>query len=342
MSTSISVIIPTHNRLPYLEKCLSGLADQRDALERLEVIIVADGCSDGTEAALSDASYPFRIKVLVEPGSGAAAARNRGAEAANAPLLLFLDDDVIPSSGLVKAHIEAHEGNSRCVVIGPYPLPVPKSGDLLRELLYQYWQRKIERMALPGRPPDFEDVVTGNLSVGAETFAAVGGFCRDFKRLEDYEFGIRLLGNGVEYRFAQEAHALHLETTDLRRSLEMMRRVGSAEVMLANHHPQVTPRLRLSRKDPVYAWVAFHTPTFCDLFAMAGEGALATAQWLGMRRVWKAGYGRLRRYWYWRGVADELGSDEEWRRQFAPTGTSTRQSAECHGLVPRRNSRRST
>jgi len=324
MSTSISVIIPTHNRLPYLQKCLSGLADQQDVLERLEVIVVADGCSDGTEAALSDALYPFKTKVLTEPGSGAAAARNRGAEAARSPLLLFLDDDVIPSPGLVKAHIEAHAGNPRCVVVGPYPLPVPQRGDLLREQLYRYWQRKIERMALPGRPPEFEDVVTGNLSVGAETFAAVGGFCQDFKRLEDYEFGIRLLGNGVEYRFAQEAHALHLETTDLRRSLQMIRRVGSAEVMLATLHPQVTSYLRLSRRDPAYAWVAFHAPRVGEVAATAGEGVLAVIQLLSARRVWEAVYGRLRLFWYWRGVADELSSLKEWKCRFGSKGTSRR------------------
>ena len=46
----ISVVIPTYNRLPILEKCLRALESQRlsDALEGFEVVVVDDGSTDGT------------------------------------------------------------------------------------------------------------------------------------------------------------------------------------------------------------------------------------------------------------------------------------------------------
>ena len=46
----ISVVIPTYNRLPILEKCLRALESQRlsDALEGFEVVVVDDGSDDGS------------------------------------------------------------------------------------------------------------------------------------------------------------------------------------------------------------------------------------------------------------------------------------------------------
>jgi glycosyltransferase involved in cell wall biosynthesis len=45
-----SVVIPTYNRRPILEKCLLALEDQRltTDLEAYEVVVVDDGSSDGT------------------------------------------------------------------------------------------------------------------------------------------------------------------------------------------------------------------------------------------------------------------------------------------------------
>ena len=51
----ISVVIPTYNRLPILEKCLRALESQRlsDALEGFEVVVVDDGSTDETPMLLA-------------------------------------------------------------------------------------------------------------------------------------------------------------------------------------------------------------------------------------------------------------------------------------------------
>ena len=45
-----SVVIPTYNRKPILEKCLLALEQQQlaGALDRYEVVVVDDGSTDGT------------------------------------------------------------------------------------------------------------------------------------------------------------------------------------------------------------------------------------------------------------------------------------------------------
>ena len=46
----VSVVIPTYNRRPILEKCLDALERQRfeGGLDQYEVVVVDDGSTDGT------------------------------------------------------------------------------------------------------------------------------------------------------------------------------------------------------------------------------------------------------------------------------------------------------
>ena len=51
----ISVIIPSHQRRSLVLRVLQSLADQDLDLRRFEVIVVCDGCSDGTAEAIREA-----------------------------------------------------------------------------------------------------------------------------------------------------------------------------------------------------------------------------------------------------------------------------------------------
>lgn len=88
MST-ISVIIPSHNRGHLLPRALdSVLAQTRPPAE---IIVVDDGSSDGTAAMLA-ADYP-EVRCLRQPNEGVSGARNRGIMAAQGEWIALLDSD---------------------------------------------------------------------------------------------------------------------------------------------------------------------------------------------------------------------------------------------------------
>lgn len=89
----ISFVVPTKNRLEWLPECLSGLLAQ--SVSDIEVIVVNDGSDDGTKELLEDFyAKDARVKIIHNPESiGGGLSRNKGNEAATAPIIAVCDDD---------------------------------------------------------------------------------------------------------------------------------------------------------------------------------------------------------------------------------------------------------
>ena len=88
-STLVSAIVPTYNRAGIVGDAIDSILGQ--TYPHVEVIVVDDGSTDGTQSVLN--RYGDRIRVITQENAGAAAARNRGVEAARGDLLAFLDSD---------------------------------------------------------------------------------------------------------------------------------------------------------------------------------------------------------------------------------------------------------
>jgi glycosyltransferase involved in cell wall biosynthesis len=88
---SVSIILPTYNRLRVLPRAVASVLAQTEP--DFELIVVDDGSSDGTAAWLEGLNEP-RLRIITGPGrQGAARARNLGIRAARAELIAFQDSD---------------------------------------------------------------------------------------------------------------------------------------------------------------------------------------------------------------------------------------------------------
>ena len=88
----ISVIVTAYNIQDYLPRCLESLLGQ--TYERLEIIVVDDGSTDGT-AEICDryARKCEQIKVIHRENGGPSAARNAGLEIAQGEYIGYVDGD---------------------------------------------------------------------------------------------------------------------------------------------------------------------------------------------------------------------------------------------------------
>ncbi|HTQ34638.1 MAG TPA: glycosyltransferase, partial [Stellaceae bacterium] len=87
---TVSVIIPTHNRAQWVVRAVKSALSQTVA-QHLEIIVIDDGSTDGTEAALSP--YRDKIQYRRQKNQGVVAARNNGIYLARGEFIALLDSD---------------------------------------------------------------------------------------------------------------------------------------------------------------------------------------------------------------------------------------------------------
>ena len=158
MSPRVSVIVPTYNRAHVLGESLASVLAERDV--DLEVVVVDDGSTDGTAALLAGLG-DRRVRPVVRPHAGIAAARNAGLAAARAPYIAFHDSDdvVLPGRLAVPlAFLGAHPEVDLVIQNGRM---LPPEGDPDGE--EAPWIRPSVARALAARPIGVAEVFRWNL-----------------------------------------------------------------------------------------------------------------------------------------------------------------------------------
>ncbi|MHA5052720.1 glycosyltransferase family 2 protein [Streptomyces sp. SD15] len=118
---TVSVIIAAYNAMPYLTRCITSVAEQSIGRDRLEVIVVDDGSTDGTAAELERLvdMYPALMRVIHQENSGGPSApRNRGLDDAQGQFVFFLDADDYLGPEALERMVAMAEENGTDVVLG--------------------------------------------------------------------------------------------------------------------------------------------------------------------------------------------------------------------------------
>jgi succinoglycan biosynthesis protein ExoO len=91
MPPDISVIIAAHNVESYIERAMRSALNQQGVT--VEVVVVNDGSTDGTPAAIARIEDPHVKRLDLSPNMGPSGARNAGIAVAAAPWIAILDGD---------------------------------------------------------------------------------------------------------------------------------------------------------------------------------------------------------------------------------------------------------
>ena len=186
----VSVVIPTYNRRPILEKCLLALEQQQTSgtpVERFEVVVVDDGSTDGTPTWLRQNTDRFaHVRLIEQVHGGPAEGRNRGVEHARGDVIVFIDSDLVVTPVFLAKHAEALQlswsrtGDRLCFTYGAvintanFEEPT-KERHKLRDLSWAYF-------------------ATGNVAIDRSILQRSGLFDTGFRLYgwEDLELGERL------------------------------------------------------------------------------------------------------------------------------------------------------
>jgi glycosyltransferase involved in cell wall biosynthesis len=205
----ISVIIPTYNRANLLTESIKSIQTQSHAVH--EIIVVDDGSTDGTRAAVSRLSGSIRY--VYQTNSGKAAALNNGLSHCSGDYIWICDDDDLALPGAAAALVTALETNSTAgFAFGRFKRFCidPETG---RRQLFEpvYWPDLDSNSLLVNLLEDCF-IFQNACLVRRKGFDSVGPFREDLMRSQDYEMTIRLARqfNAIyvpEVVFLQRAHA---------------------------------------------------------------------------------------------------------------------------------------
>jgi GT2 family glycosyltransferase/peptidoglycan/xylan/chitin deacetylase (PgdA/CDA1 family) len=314
-----TIVIPTWQRAEMLRALLRELVKQ--TVHDFETVIVCDGDDPETRGISESQECSFPTRWIFHPNNlGLAAARNTGAQAARGHYLLFLDDDVIPSSDLISRH-EANHSESpdwpRSFVFGRIiedrQTPFVSKTD---EFMQQAWEQSLGTALPAGEYPNLSSIGEEaersawfglNCSISRELFEQLEGFDPRMRSDEEMEFGLRLYRNGVLARYAPAAIVRHRGSKDMSEYYPRCWRLsGKLDVHRAldrdqrcAQNSQLTEVNSEGAVRRAIANVAWSSP---ELMLSLSQGARRVTDLSGSRTAFGA-WARLRHLGeYWRGV----------------------------------------
>jgi glycosyltransferase involved in cell wall biosynthesis len=195
----ITVITPTHNRRSQVVRAVESVLAQ--TLTRFEHIVVDDGSTDGTAAALAEIRDPRLIYVGAK-WRGANAARNAGIERARAPVVTFLDsDDVYLPDRLERTLARFDENPSLEVMISSF---LSLKGGRATKCINR--GAILDKSTLQRALVSQTIFIAGSaITARLGSLLAIGGYDSDVTRMQDRELLLR---------FAQRGGALLSEDID--------------------------------------------------------------------------------------------------------------------------------
>lgn len=253
--TSLSVIIPTHNRAAVLKQALRHLA--QGSVKPDEVIVIDDGSPEPVSNHIEREEFGFPLNLIrFEKNQGAPAARNTGIRAAKGDILVFQDDDIFADQHMIRYHKKIHQQHPEKTygVMGR----IYFDPDLCRNPLMHYLEEYGPFRGIT-KSPDKSLVTTGlisaNFSLKRELLKGEELFDEHFpfNRNEDTEFGLRMMEKGLRLHFHIAPSARHHSPLDIGTFFRQLRQGGYSKAYWAKIRPDDSEHclrlaLALSRK----------------------------------------------------------------------------------------------
>ena len=201
----VSIVIPTFNRKPILEKCLLALENQKlnNLINSYEVIVVDDGSTDDTVTWIKENKKILPHVVLFEQEhAGPALGRNLGVMKSKNEIIIFIDSDLIVLNDFIYSHVKKllrawKSNNKKCFTYGS----VVNTSNFNNPESERY---KITDIS-------FAYFATGNVAISRELILNVGLFDTSFSLYgwEDLELGERLKKIGTKLIKCPRAVGFH-------------------------------------------------------------------------------------------------------------------------------------
>jgi mycofactocin system glycosyltransferase len=244
----VTVIIPTKDRRNELAECLESVFSQEYPGDLVEVVVVDDGSTDGTDKLLND----LPCKVLSNSRTrGQSHCRNKGAEVAQGEILAFLDSDCVASPTWLKELVPSFQWNE-VGAVGGYVDGYFEESSLDRYEKASSPLNMGARILSAANDASTLYTPTCNLLVRKEVYKEVSGSREEMSVGEDVDLCWRIRAGGHRLLYVPYGAVKHKHRSMLQNMLRRRAQYGTSEALLYSLH-----RKRKTLQAPPLAAFAF-------------------------------------------------------------------------------------
>ena len=262
----ISIIIPVFNGSSKIKNCLNYI--YASEFKEFEVILVDDCSSDDTLDVAGN--YPCRV-LKNEINKGPAFSRNKGVDAANGELILFVDVDILILPDLIKKICLFFDSHKEISILQCRYEDIPH----YKNLFSQYKHYIFSYRGFSTGKSYISYIHTACVALRKIVFQKIR-FNENLRRREDIDFGLRCVQNGFLIYADNEVTVSHNKKYDLvsfsRYQFSSAKELTLQLFVIKNKN--MSQEFRLPNQ-PLYKKLWFLRPFFSFLF-------LLTLLWLGI------------------------------------------------------------
>jgi glycosyltransferase involved in cell wall biosynthesis len=238
-----SVVIPTYNRLPMLQRVLDAL-DVQEAAPEFEVIVIDDGSGDDTPQVMSERrSKNYALTFRSQPNSGPGRARNHGVSLATGRYIVFIGDDTVPEPQFLAEHARIHRDandDRLTACLGYTGWPPGERVTAFMDYINDYGLQFGYKLIRDGEIVPFNFFYTSNISIDRlvlgdapfdTTFPAAAW--------EDTELAYRLDSFGLKIRYNANAVTRHHHAMTVDSFARRQYTVGRSGAIFYRKHPEL-------------------------------------------------------------------------------------------------------
>ncbi len=205
----VSIMITTSNRLEVLQRTIQRLRKLDPAPD--EILITADGCTDGTAEFVSSA-LPKAKLFLNQSGIGSVASRDRMIRQARGDLVLALDDDSYPEQSDCIARIVPLFEQRRRLAVAHFPQRTDEYAETLAQTNF-------------GSEHLTRSFANSGAVLRRSTYFQLPGFeSRFFHMYEEPDYALQCVAAGYEVLFSPVVTIRHHYSTQARDEIRIHHR----------------------------------------------------------------------------------------------------------------------
>lgn len=210
---TLSIIIPTYQREDVLLDTIRLLLEQEECADEILIVDQTPEHEVETEKQLKSWHESKTINWIRKSTPSITGAMNEGILKATSSHVLFLDDDIIPASNLIKSHKACYSDPSIWAVVGQVLQPGEEPSPSMMGSKKDSLSADLDFRFHSSGQTEIQNVMAGNLSIQRDRALEIGGFDENFIAVAyrfETDFAKRIVKAGGKILFSGDASIKHL------------------------------------------------------------------------------------------------------------------------------------